>query len=145
MGENGEYAAAFCEKLTQRYKRPQGDGLRCYKVTASVESITESEYQEFIGDGDDVDEIVFDVLNLESYSTLEIFVLICCLCVVCFICWCVGWYAHKRRFKKELERELSVAASYDAQEHEEKLRRQIAATGGSGQSAEYQLTPTKRR
>ena len=141
--ENGDYAEEFCDKLTKRYLRSQGDGLRCYKVTASVESVTERQYQRFIGDEDDVDEIVFDILNLESYSNAEIFVLILCLCLICFVCWCIGWYAHKRRFKKKLERELNATASYDARVREERLGRQIAATGKD--DCVYTLTPTKTR
>ena len=108
------------------YSDGSGQSLYCYQVTATVESITISEYQSFIGDTDG-DGVPFDTLNLESYSGGDIFVLIMFLSFVCCGCWCFGWYAHKRKFKKDLERELQQAANFAATGREDEINKQLMA------------------
>eukprot|EP00483_Globobulimina_turgida_P006557 UN06567 len=123
---DGSYGTSLCDAITSRYKTSDNRGLRCYRVTGSVESITESEYEKFIGDVDN-DGVPFDAFNLESYSGADIFVLFIFLAFICCLCWCVGWYSHKKKFQKELEEELNMASMYNPQMHESNIRRQMVA------------------
>ena len=124
--KNGHYAEELCTALSTRFQSENPNGLRCYRVTASIDSITAEEYSKFIGDVND-DGVPFDTLNLESYSTADIFVLVIFLLFICCACWCIGWYSHKKKFQKELEKELNLAANFNQQQQETDIRRQMAA------------------
>eukprot|EP01083_Nonionella_stella_P072983 197037_1 len=128
---DGIYAEDLCGALTAHYEDANGKGLRCYRVTASVESITESQYQQFIGVIEN-EEGTFDGLNLTTYSSMDIIVLLVCLGAICCCCWCVGWYTHKKRYHNELESALNEAQMYNPRMHQSKLRRQLSANQESG-------------
>ena len=123
---DGSYNEAICNLLTEKYANKEDTGLRCYRVTGTVETVTQNQYSRFIGDLDN-DGVPFDTLNLESYSGADIFVLLIFLSFICCACWCIGWYSHKKKFSKELEKELNLAANFNPQMHENDIRRQMAA------------------
>jgi len=123
------YQVDLCNGLTNMY-RAAGQSLYCYKsrspyTTATVDSITSSEYGAFTGE--DTGDVEFNILNLESYSGGGIFALLVFMSFICCACWCVGWYAHKRKFANDLEREMQSAKHYQASDREGEIKQQLMA------------------
>lgn len=109
--------------MTARYADGSGRSLYCYQVQATVQSV--------IADGkflsDDVDIGNGDIWNLETYSGGDIFLLIAFISFICLGCWCTGWYAHKRRFAAELQREMQNVKNFQSSGREQEIEKGLMA------------------
>jgi hypothetical protein len=124
---NGDFAADLCDAITELYSCANTGGtcgktLSCY--SSAVDSVDYMSADSFTSIGKE--SANFSVLNLNSYSYGDVFMLVIFLLIVYCLCACAGYYAHKKKFQKDLEYQLMTTQSFDLNQHEKMLHFQMS-------------------